>query len=436
MKTIAEKIIALLNTSYSVYHVVSNLESLASEHGYKRLSEDKRFILENGGKYYVTRNGSSFIAFSIPKNKVEGIRIAATHNDSPTFKVKPNPILEYKNLLRLNVEPYGGMIMSTWLDRPLSIAGRIQVRKDQVIEERLINIDEDLLSIPNVAIHMNRTINDGFKFNPAVDLLPVLGEKTEDFSFEKYLSEKASLKEDEKLIGHDLYLYVREKAVKTGLNREFLSASREDDLTSAYTVANAFFDSDKNDDSLLRVFVSFDNEEVGSLTRQGANSDFLKDTLDRVLDVLKTDMEEKKMIMASSFLISADNAHANHPNHPELSDPNNDVMLNKGIVIKYNANQSYTSDSRSSSFVKLLAFKAQVPYQEFTNRSDLRGGSTLGNISNSEVSLTSADIGLPQLAMHSSFELGGVKDLDYMYTFIKCYYDLTTSIDEKEMKIK
>ena len=426
-----ESTLSLLNSSFSVYHAAKNIEAKLLEAGYKEISEASESKLEKGGRYYCKRNGTSIIAFKIPEADVSSFQIAATHNDSPSFRLKPNPVLTYKNLVSLNVEPYGGMIMSTWLDKPLSFAGRVFVKKEDKVEARLLNVDEDLLIIPNVCIHMNREVNNGYHFNPAKDLIPLLGVGGETFDFEAFLSEKLGLKENEKILSHDLYLYNREKAKLIGLGKPFLAGGRLDDLASAYTVLQGFLEAEEGEH--VSVFASFDNEEVGSLTRQGANSDFLQLTLKRIAKGLGKNFAE---MTARSFLFSVDNGHANHPNHPELSDQTTDVRLNGGIVIKYNAEQRYTSDGFSSSIAKLLAEKAGVAYQEYTNRSDLRGGSTLGNLSNAEVSLACCDIGLPQLAMHSSYELLGKEDLEAMVLFMKTYFEKEVEIAGQNAEIR
>ena len=415
-----EKIISLLNRSFSVFHVVSNMEGELIQAGYQALDEKESFALVKGGKYYVKRNGTSLIAFAIPENLTHlSFQLTATHNDSPTLKLKPDPLLRRQGLLSLNVEPYGGLIYSTWLDKPLSFAGRLMVKKDGKIESHLLAIDEDLLIIPNVAIHLNREINKGFSYDPAKDLIPLFGTDEENFDFKKYLLQKAGI-EDGELLSFDLFLYNREKARRIGLNQEFLASGRLDDLSSAYAALLGFLSGKKTNH--ISLFASFDNEEVGSLTKQGANSTFLKDVMQRIVSALDGKNDDYQKAVANSILLSIDNAHATHPNHPEYADSTSFIGLNKGIVIKYNANQSYTSDALSASLVFALAKKAGVPLQEFTNRSDLRGGSTLGNLSNSEVSLTSVDIGIPQLAMHSSYEVLGIKDLESLIALTKDYF--------------
>ncbi len=424
-----DKIINLLNESYSPFHVVKNIENELKENGFSLLKENQNFRLEKGKKYYVKRNDTSIIAFEIPDDfsfASSSFLLTATHNDSPTFKIKPNPIIHKGNLMLLNTEPYGGGIYATWLDKPLSIAGRVLVEKDDRIESRLLAIDEDLLEIPNVCIHMNRTVNSENKVNPSTDTLPLFGIDQNDFSFDKYLLKQLNL-EGYEVLSHDLFLYNREKAKLIGREKEFLASGRLDDLSAAYSALLGLLSSKKG--KAIKVYASFDNEEVGSLTRQGANSTFLKETLKRVIIALGGKDDDFEKTIASSFMLSIDNAHADHPNHMEYTDKTTKVEMNKGIVIKYNANQSYTSDALSSAIVKSIMKKNAIPYQEYTNRSDLRGGSTLGNISNSEVSLITVDIGLAQLAMHSSYEIMGKKDIDYLVDFTKDYFASNIQID-------
>ncbi len=430
-----EKIISLLNQSYSPFHVVSNIEKELLSHGFLARKENRNYDIQPGNSYYVKRNDTSIIAFTVPKKFTkDNLRflLSATHNDSPTFKIKPNPIVRKDNLMLLNTEPYGGGIYATWLDKPLSIAGRVFTEEKDGIHSHLLVIDEDLLEIPNVCIHMNHTVNSANTVNPAVDTLPIFGTDEENFSFNDYLLEKLGLdREESKVLSHDLFLYNREKAAKVGYHQEFLASGRLDDLSAAYTVLLGFLSSEEND--AIKVYASFDNEEVGSLTRQGANSTFLKETLKRIVIALGGEKDDFEKAVASSFMISVDNAHANHPNHPEYTDKTTNVQLNKGIVIKYNANQSYTSDALSSSLIKAIMNKYGIPYQEYTNRSDLRGGSTLGNLSNSEVSLITVDIGIAQLAMHSSYELLGVEDLSHMISFASHYFSSPIRIEEEKI---
>lgn len=428
-----EHMLSLLSKSYSTFHVVENIKNELLENGFEQLNEKESYDLKLGKKYFVTRNDTSIIAFTLPTTiKNYHLQISATHNDSPSFKIKPNPVKKVFNLLQLNTEPYGGGIYNTWMDKPLSIAGRVLLKKENKILTKLLNIDEDLLVIPNVCIHMNRSINSGYNYNPAVDMLPIMGEYKEGFDFNHFLLENLK-EENAEILSYDLFLYNRQKPTIIGYNKDFLSSGREDDLTAAYTALEGFLKA--NTSSHINVYASFDNEEVGSLTKQGANSTFLRDNLERILLCLGAKKDDFQKAMAQSMMLSIDNAHANHPNHPELSDKTTDVELNKGIVIKYNANQSYTSDAISSSVVKYLCKTNEIPYQEYTNRSDLRGGSTLGNLSESEVSITTVDIGIAQLAMHSSYETLGVKDLESMVKLTKAFFSSEIEFSDSDVSI-
>ncbi|MBR0086723.1 MAG: M18 family aminopeptidase, partial [Lachnospiraceae bacterium] len=316
--------------------------------------------------------------------------------------------------VKLNVEGYGGMIASTWMDRPLTVAGRVIVRRGNGFATRLVNIDEDMLLIPNVAIHMNREINDGYTFNIQNDLLPLYSGIEGKDSFMKRVAENAGVRPEE-ILGHDLYLTTREKPVIWGPDGEFFSSPRIDDLECAFAGTRGFIQGEKAEH--ICVLAIFDNEEVGSGTRQGAASTFLKDTLSRLMQALGKSEDDMRRYVSGSFLASADNGHAVHPNHPEKTDPTNRPYLNGGVLLKYAASQSYTTDGLSAAVFKDLCRKADVPYQTFFNRSDMRGGSTLGNISIRQVPVNSADIGLAQLSMHSAYETAGVKDYGYLERF-------------------
>ena len=419
----AKRIMDLLDRSHSIYHVVENLVSLFPD--FTRLDETQLAKLSAGQDYVLTRNGSTFAAIRMPKQAPKSLKIVATHNDSPSFKLKPNPLVKKGNVWSLNVEPYGGMIMAPWFDRPLSFAGRIVFRKDGVVDTKLIDADADLLVIPNLCIHMNRDVNSGHAFNPAKEMLPVFSQaELPEGGFPAYVLSQAGIEGGE-LLAHDLFLYTRQKALRVGLNGEFLLSPRLDDLSSAYTSALAFAEAKKSETD-VQIFVSFDNEEVGSLTRQGANSTFLRDLVSIIVAAYGLNKAEELALISRSFMFSADNAHANHPNYPEISDMTTNVKMNGGIVIKYNANAKYTSDALSGAYAKTIAAEAGVPFQEYTNRSDMRGGSTLGNLSNSEVSLNCVDIGMAQLAMHSCVEMQGTEDIDHAISFLKTFYETET----------
>lgn len=413
---INEKLFQFIENSPTAFHAVHNCEEILKEKGYTKLEEREEWELTPQGKYYVTRNDSSLIAFAIPEGAFKGFHMAAAHSDSPCFKVKEQAEMEVeKNYTKLNVEPYGGMVYSSWFDRPLSVAGRI-VTKDG---SRLVNLDMDSLIIPNMAIHMNREINKGFVYNPQVDLLPLFGGKLGEKGLLHYFAHKCDIEKDD-ILGHDLFLYARQKPAYVGLNKEFIYSPRLDDLQCAFSLVTAI--AEENPKEYVNLCAVFDNEEVGSGTKQGADSTFLEDVLERIAESFYLGKGAMRQKLAESFLISADNGHAVHPNHPEKSDPTNRSFLNGGIVIKYNANQKYTTDGVSAAKIKLLCEDAKVPCQTFVNRSDEPGGATLGNISTAHISVESADIGLPQLAMHCSVETAGSEDTAYLYKMMKRYY--------------
>ena len=407
-----QALMRFLDNSPSVYHAVENLRTELENAGYTRLSEGEKWELTNGGKYYLTRGGSAVLAFRVPQGAARGFMMSASHSDRPTFKVKENGELA-GNYTRLAVERYGGMLMSTWLDRPLSIAGRALVETEQGVRTQLVNIDRDLLMIPNVAIHMNRQANDGYKWNPAVDMLPLLGGKEAKGKLEQLLEQAAG----GKILGHDLYLYVRQKASVWGLDEEYISSAALDDLECAWGCTQGFLNAQESEN--IPVLCVFDSEEVGSASVQGAASDLLENLLDRICTGLKRDL---KRMLANSFMVSADNAHALHPNHPELADPTNAPVVNGGIVLKFNANQRYTTDGITAAIFRKVCQKADVPVQTYCNRADIPGGTTLGNISLAHVSIPTVDIGLPQLAMHSCYETAGVKDACYLEEAMAAYY--------------
>lgn len=423
-KKYAKDMCEFVKQSPTAFHAVANLAEKLTENGFTELFEKEAFEAVPGGSYFVKRNDSSLIAFRIPEEagKIKGFHIVASHSDSPSFKVKEAPECGVENhYVRLNTEKYGGMILSTWLDRALSVAGRIAVKEDGEIVTKLVDIDSDLLVIPNVAIHMNRDMNNGVAYNAQTDMLPLYGDAADGKkkSLLKQIAKKAGVKQED-ILGHDLYLYVREKGKLIGADGEFVLSPRLDDLQCVYASGTAFANCHPTE--YISVCAVFDNEEVGSATRQGADSTFLEDTLRRLSDALGRQGEDYLRLIAESFLISADNAHAVHPNHPEKADPTNRPYLNGGVVIKYHGSQRYTTDAVSAAKLKNWCKQAGVPFQTYANRSDIAGGSTLGNISTAHVSLASVDIGLPQLAMHSAVETAGTRDTAYAIALFEEFY--------------
>ena len=417
-----EGLFSFIDKSPSPFHAIEAMKEMLTEAGFIEVQENKSWELKKGGSYFVVRNDSAIIAFQLPNEEVKGFHMVASHSDSPSFKIKENAELTLdKAYTKLNVEKYGGMIMSSWFDRPLSVAGRVYVSAEQGIEKRMIHFDEDLLVIPNLAIHMNREVNNGVKYSAQTDMCPVLSTTADKTQFATLLSEKAGVNAED-VLGQDLYLYTRQKGLVVGVDKDMIMSPRLDDLECAYGSMQALIES--TPDKFVNICAVLDNEEVGSGTRQGADSDFLYSTLKRIVYAMGGNEETYMQTVAESFLISADNAHAIHPNHPEKADPTNRPVLNGGIVIKYSGNQKYTSDAFSGSVMKKLCMDADVPYQVFYNHSDVLGGSTLGNISTAHVSVASVDIGLPQLAMHSAVETAGVKDIEYLIKALKEFYKL------------
>jgi len=453
-----------LNRSPVPFYAVRNMKEVLDRAGFAELCEGDWWTLEPGASYYVSRNDSALIAFRLPREKAIGFQIMASHCDSPVFKIKANAEITVENrYVRLNVEKYGGMLCAPWLDRPLSVAGRIVLETEDPagpgtaagsgnsagsgtaagsenctgsgtaagsgttpgpgslsagIETRLVNVDRDLLIIPNLAIHMNRGANDGFPYNAQTDLLPLFaqapepgGDRDTSGLFLSLIAKEAGVCPD-RILDADLYLYNRMPAAYIGQDREFIASGRLDDLQCAFASLQGILNARPS--RSVAVHCVYDNEEVGSGTRQGAGSTFLRDVLHRISAALGNTEEDYLRALTSSFMVSADNAHSVHPNHPEKADPTNRPCMNKGIVIKYSANQKYTTDAVSGAIFRQICRRADVPFQTFANRSDMIGGSTLGNISQAHVAVPTVDVGLAQLAMHSPFETAGAKDTAYL----------------------
>ncbi len=411
--SINNKLFDFIKKSPSAYHAVATVKEELLACGYSELFEYDEWSLRPDGKYFVIRNGTSIIAFNMSAAR-QGFVIAASHSDSPSFRVKITPETAGA-YTRLDVEKYGGMIYYSWLDRPLSVAGRVIVKTDSGIEERLVNIDRDLAVIPSVAIHMNRGVNDGYKFNPASDMLPLIASADQKGSLLSQIANAPGVDGNE-IISHDLFLYNREEGRVLGACDEFILSPRLDDLECVFASLEAFKNTPKTES--VPVLAVFDNEEVGSETKQGAASTFLYDILTRIAG----SSEKCKQMLANSFMVSADNAHAKHPNHPELADAACAPLLNGGVVIKWNANQRYTTDGVSDAVFKILAERAGARVQSYYNRADMPGGSTLGSISNTKVSIPTVDIGLPQLAMHSASETAGAHDLAELVKIFKEFF--------------
>ena len=421
MRSDPQSFFRFVQQSPTAFHAVRTVSAQLEASGFRYLDETECWQLTAGGKYYTTKNNSALIAFILPSEPFTHFQIISSHADSPMLKLKPSYESPSGNCyIRLNVEVYGGMIMSTWLDRPLSIAGRVILRNQNQLETRLIDLEEDVALIPNMPIHFNRDINDGYKYNPQVDLLPLYGESADKNELLSHLAKSVDAAPDQ-IVGSDLFLYSRTSGSVWGAQKQFFSCPRIDDLECAYTSLQSFLSVDKAPDKMVPVYALFDNEEVGSGSKQGADSTFLTDVLSQIHTAFAHGTPFSA-VLARSFMLSADNAHAVHPNHPEKYDEQNRVYMNKGIVIKHSANQKYTTDGLSSAVFEDICHRNGIPVQHFTNRSDIRGGSTLGNIANTHASMNTADIGLAQLAMHSSYETAGCSDIDYMIDALKAFY--------------
>lgn len=418
----ANKLFNFINRSPTAYHAVNSVKEALLSAGFTEVYESQPSAFSDGGKHFVVRGGSSIIAF---KGSGAGFVITASHSDSPCFKVKDE--LSGASYTRLATEKYGGMIHYTWLDRPLSVAGRVVVKTNDGVKTVLINIDKAALTIPSVAIHLNRGVNESAKFNPATDLLPLAGTSCAKGALIKKIVEQAGVNTED-IISTDLFIYNAEEGRVVGINDEFILSPRIDDLGCVYASLEAFLNADS--DKSTQVLAVFDNEEVGSETKQGASSTFL----DMTLRAIAGNDEKYASMLYNSFMVSADNAHAVHPNHPELYDSTNSAVLGGGVVVKYNANQRYTTDAISDAVFSTIADRAGVKLQKFSNRADMVGGSTLGSIANTKVSISTIDIGLPQLAMHSATETAAAKDLDDMVAVLTELY--SSGIEKRGDEIK
>ncbi len=417
---ISRDLIHFIAKSPSTFHAVRGIKAALLYAGFTEIREEDTWQIEKGGKYVVTRNGSALMAFTVPQEGAEAFHITASHCDSPTFKIKEDPEIADGPYVKLNVEGYGGMIMSTWLDRPLSVAGRLLVTENGHLAEKLVAIDGTMLVIPSVAIHMDRSVNQHKEWKVQKDMLPLYGMTGAKTPFMDVIAAAAKVNTED-ILAHDLILYSRVPGTIWGEEREFISSPKLDDLQCAFACFRGFTQGQK--EKYISVYALFDNEEVGSATSQGAGSTFLANTLERLARSLGYSYDETMAMIARSFMISADNAHSVHPNHPEYADPVNRPVINGGIVIKYSAAQKYATNAFSAAYFKKLCKDHDIPTQTFTNHSDNPGGSTLGNISNTVIAMPTVDIGLPQLAMHSSYETAGVKDTAYLVDAVTKFYE-------------
>ncbi len=419
VSTLNQQMLDFIARCPSPFHTVDTVCAALRQSGYVPLSATQDWTLSPGGKYYLTCNDSSLIAFRVPRCAPTGFVLTAAHSDSPTFKVKKEATRTAAGqYVQLCTEPYGGALLATWFDRPLGIAGRVLTEEGGRVVSHHIAPDEDVALIPSVAIHLDRTANDGRKINPAVETLP-LWSMTGSSSFTAQLARWAGVSEDA-VLDYDLYLVCRDRGSIWGAENAFVSAPRLDDLACVFGCLEGFLHAEEN--SAVNVLCVFDNEETGSATKQGAGSTLLRDTLWRIAAALGCSEAQYQQWLARSYMVSADNGHARHPNHPELSDEQNTPYLNGGLVIKYNAAQRYTTDGVSGALLRSLCRQVNVPVQTYANRSDMSGGSTLGSIATTTVPVRTVDIGLAQLAMHSCYETMGSADLAAFVTAMTALY--------------
>lgn len=428
VKSFAREVIEFIDESPSTYHVVKNCSDILDENGFERIMPREKWEIKKGGKYFFKKSSSTIIAFTVGEDfdVKNGFKIFGAHTDSPCFRIKPNPEIVTENVVRLNTEVYGGPILSTWFDRPLSIAGRVIVKGENSFFPRTvkIKIDEPLLTIPNLAIHQNREVNNGVKIDKQNDVLPVISLINKNFEREGYLEriilEKTGIKK-ENIIDFDLYLYATEKGCLLGANEEFMSSPKIDNLASVYTGLIGLLEAEENQDR-INIFVAFDNEEIGSATKQGADSNYLLNTLERISLALGLSRGDFLQMLESSYILSADAAHAAHPAHLGKTDPTNRGRINEGISIKISAKQKYTSDGYSIAVIKQLIEGTEIQIQPFVNESNELGGSTIGPISSTHLDIDGVDLGVPMLAMHSVRELCGIFDVFYLKELAKEFF--------------
>ncbi len=429
VKSFAREVIEFIDDSPSTYHVAKNCSAILEENGFERLNPQSKWTLKKGGKYFLKRSNSNVIAFTLGKDIdiKKGFKIFGSHTDSPGFRIKPNPEMIAENLIRLNTEVYGGPILSTWFDRPLSIAGRLVVRSDNIFLPKtvVIKIEEPLMTIPNLAIHQNREVNNGYKIDRQNNTLPVIGLINNEFEKNDYminliLSKAGIRKED--LLDFDLYVYTTEKGTLLGGNEEFISAPKIDNLVSVYAGILGLIEAEDVHNQ-INVFVGFDNEEIGSGTKQGADSNYLLNTLERIVYSLGFDRNSFLQMIYSSFMLSADGAHAAHPAFIGKTDPTNRGKINEGVSVKISANQKYTSDGFSIAVLKQIIEGTDIKIQPFVNESNEVGGSTIGPLSARHLDVDAIDLGVPMLAMHSVREMCGIYDVFYLKELAKEFFN-------------
>lgn len=415
-RQISREMLNFINDSPCARLAVENLKTSLVAEGYIELSEKEEWNIKRGGRYYVTRAGSSVIAFRIPNDEVTSFQAVLSHNDSPALKLKPNFELDAAGFKKLSVEKYGGPVTESFFDIPLGIAGSVTVNSGDGVSEKTLYLENTCI-IPRTPPHLSKEQGT----NPAVDMCPLYAIGNADGLMSLIASTLAVSRED--ILAHDLYVVPCSKGIIWGEKDEFVSSPRLDNLQSVFASLVGFLNSDET--TAIPVMAVFDNEEIGSGGEEGAGSTFLTDTLERISRALGKEREEYMRLLADSFFVSADGAHARHPNHPELFDAANSSNLNGGIAIKHNANKRYTTTAVSAGLFRQIAKMAQVPCQVYANRSDISGGSTLGHISQAQASVLTVDVGAPMLAMHSAFETAGALDTEYLARVFEMFYSVS-----------
>jgi aspartyl aminopeptidase len=424
----AESLMRFLDRSVVNFYATDTVRKKLDEEGFTRLDPRENWCIEPGGRYYMTKNDSAIFAFVAGDDAPDsGFKIISAHSDSPCFRIKPNcEMITEGGVVKLNTEVYGGPILYTWFDRPLSLAGRVILRSDDPLNpvRRLVKFDRPLLTIPHLAIHFNRAVNDGNPLSKQKDMLPViaLGHTDADdrHIILSLLAEELDVNKDD-ILDYDLSLYDTTPACRTGLHGEFITSGRLDDLSMVHAAMTALLDSDNM--SMTRVMAIFDNEETGSGTKQGAASPVLEHLLRRITTALGGDEEAYFRSISKSFMVSADNAHALHPNYPEKQDPTNHPIPGNGPAIKINANCKYMTDADSAAVFRSICERAGVPFQYFVNHSDVAGGSTLGNILTSQIDLRGVDMGAAIWAMHSVRETASAADHSFIIRAFTEFYN-------------
>ena len=426
-----KELLKFIKNSPSAFHACVNIAEELENNGFKRLSENQKWSLELGCKYFITRNNSSVIAFTLPSSIKElSYNITAAHLDSPTFKLKPNFTLDKSRYSMLNTEIYGGPILNTWMDRPLDIVGRVIYKTSEGLKTKLVAFNRPMAIIPNCSIHYYHELNSGVALNPQTEIIPLVGDnKINETDLLGLVAKEININKED-IVSHDLYLAILDRGSIGGANNDFIFAPQIDNLECSYALTKSLISATPN--SSINVMSLFDNEEIGSQTRQGAGSTLLSTILSRISETLGYSNIEHNIALANSFFVSADNAQGYHPNYAHKYDPTNAVYMNDGIVIKNAARGSYTTDGMSQAYFKTVCEKANAKYQLNTNRSDVRGGSTLGAISLSNVTIHSVDIGLPQIAMHSCLETAGAHDYDELIKAIVKFYSMHLVINNDD----